>query len=92
MAKAATETSDLLARSQRLEALLAHTNSNLRQLEEQLTSSEAIAAFGHFKIDAQDRFLLSRSAQALLGPGPASAPSRLASHCHRLRVPPHGAR
>ena len=67
MAKAATETSDLLARSQRLEALLAHTNSNLRQLEEQLTSSEAIAAFGHFKIDAQDRFLLSRSAQALLG-------------------------
>jgi diguanylate cyclase (GGDEF)-like protein len=67
MAGAATETSELLARSQRLEALLAHTSRNLKTLEEQLTSSEAIASFGHFKIDSQDRFLLSRSAQALLG-------------------------
>ena len=39
----------------------------LKTLEAQLTSSEAIASFGHFKIDSEDRFLLSRSAQALLG-------------------------
>ena len=67
MANAATETSELLARSQRLEALLANTSRDLKTLEAQLTSSEAIASFGHFKIDTEDRFLLSRSAQALLG-------------------------
>ena len=58
---------DLLARSQRLEAMLAQTSRSLRSLEEQLSSSESIASFGHFKIDHLDRFLLSRSARALLG-------------------------
>jgi diguanylate cyclase (GGDEF)-like protein len=63
----AIETAELLARSQRLEALLAQTSHTLLTLEAQLTSSESIASFGHFKVDAQDRFLLSRSAQVLLG-------------------------
>ena len=62
-----TETSELLARSHRLEIMLAQTSRSLRSLEQQLSSSEAIASFGHFKIDHQDRFLLSRSARALLG-------------------------
>lgn len=62
-----TETSDLLARSHRLEVMLAQTSKSLRLLEQQLSSSESIASFGHFKIDHQDRFLLSRSARALLG-------------------------
>ena len=62
-----TETSELLARSHRLESLLAQTSKSLRSLEQQLSSSESIASFGHFKIDHQDRFLLSRSARALLG-------------------------
>jgi len=61
------ETSELLARSDRLEIMLAQTSRRLRSLEQQLSSSEAIASFGHFKIDHQDRFLLSRSARALLG-------------------------
>ena len=62
-----TETSELLARSQRLEAMLAKTSKSLRTLEAQINSSESIAAFGHFKIDHNDRFLLSRSAKTLLG-------------------------
>ncbi|MBL8385466.1 MAG: bifunctional diguanylate cyclase/phosphodiesterase [Burkholderiales bacterium] len=66
-ASAGTETTDLLARSLRLEAMLAQTNRHLRTLEEQFSSSESIASFGHFKIDREDRFLLSRSAQDLLG-------------------------
>ena len=61
------ETSELLARSHRLEIMLAQTSRNLRTLEQQISSSESIASFGHFKIDHQDRFLLSRSARALLG-------------------------
>ena len=68
-----TETSELLARSHRLEIMLAQTSRRLRSLEQQLSSSEAIASFGHFKIDHQDRFLLSRSARALLGVEPTTA-------------------
>ncbi len=67
VAEHGTETSEVLARSHRLEAMLAQTSRSLRSLEQQLSSSESIASFGHFKIDHQDRFLLSRSARALLG-------------------------
>ena len=56
------DTRELLARSQSLQIELAQTNNRLRSLEEQLNSSEQLASFGHFKIDAQERYALSRSA------------------------------
>ena len=74
-------TGDLLAHSQRLEALLSRTNSDIRSLEEQLSSSESLAAFGHFKIDREDRFLLSHSASMLLGV-PAGAAFLDQALCH----------
>ena len=64
---------DLLARSQRLEAQLNTTTDHLRSLQEQLSSSESLASFGHFKIDHQDRFVLSRTAAQLLGVAAHSA-------------------
>ena len=73
VAETGIETSELLIRSQRLEALLAASSKNLRVLEEQFSSSESLASFGHFKIDHQDRFLLSRSARLLLGVDLATA-------------------
>jgi diguanylate cyclase (GGDEF)-like protein len=67
------ETAELLARSQRLEALLAHTSTSLKSLEEHLHASERLAAFGHFKVDQFERFQLSHSARALLGVETANA-------------------
>jgi diguanylate cyclase (GGDEF)-like protein len=61
------DTRELLARSQLLQVELAQTNNRLRSLEEQLNSSEQLASFGHFKIDASGRYAFSRSASQLLG-------------------------